>query len=141
MATFSVFSGSSSFQKKPSSGKKQESLPTHKTSWKCRAKVTMQFCNRCISDVKSNVNSVLVVNNNMVNIKWYVPNTTAVNLNASWGHLNNLSNYLKAMGDEHFFDKYEFYSVGTQYSQWIIVDMGIVWITFIYCTFQIYVLL
>lgn len=95
----------------------------------------MQFCNRCISDVKSDVNSGLVVNNNMVNIKWYVPNTTAVNLNASWGHLNNLSNYLKAMGDEHFFDKYEFYSVGTQYSQWIIVDMGIVWITFIYCTF------
>lgn len=85
MATFSVFSGSFSFQMKSSSGKKQEHLPICNTSWDCRARVTPEGFN---SDVKSDiVRSFLVVNNNLINIKWYILNTQLVNLNASWGNI------------------------------------------------------
>ena len=85
MANFSIFRGSSSFQKKSSSGKKQERLPIYNASWECTSRVTLEGCN---SDIKSYLRSVLIVNNNMVNnIKWFVLNTRVVNLNAIWGKI------------------------------------------------------
>ena len=69
------------FQKKSIVAKRKKAYQ-HVTSWECRARVTLRGCN---SDVKlDNVKSYLVVDNNMVNIKWYVLNTQVVNLNGSW---------------------------------------------------------